>query len=117
LRQDQYVIKGSFKQPIYCLNAIKSFSSLRFEDNIEILPNGKIKDNSLISFMNPKHISALLCNYSRLKEDCYGKFYTDGYYLMEDLDSLVDKALKDKYPLYYSLLIYKIDGKQNIEIQ
>ena len=67
--------------------------------------------------MNPKHVSALLRNYSRLKEDCYGKFYTDGYYMMEVLEDLVDKSLKEKYPLYYKLLIYKIDGKSNLEIQ
>ena len=36
---------------------------------------------------------------------------------MEDLDRLIEKTLKDKYPLYYKLLIYKIDGKQNVEIQ
>ena len=117
MRQDQYVIKVSYKQPIFCLNAVKNFSSMNFDDNISVSPEGEIKDKSLISFMNPKHISALLRNYSRLKEDCYGKFYTDGYYLMESLDELVDKTLKEKYPLYYSLLIYKIDGKSNLEIQ
>lgn len=117
MRQDQYVIKTSYKQPIFCLNAVKNFSSMSFDDNISISQDGKIKDKSLISFMNPKHISALLRNYSRLKEDCYGKFYTDGYYMMEVLEELVDKALKEKYPLYYSLLIYKIDGKSNLEIQ
>ena len=36
---------------------------------------------------------------------------------MQDLDNLVDATLKDEYPLYYKLLIYKIDGKLNIEIQ
>lgn len=36
---------------------------------------------------------------------------------MEDLDVLVDDTLKEKYPLYYKLLIYKIDGKSNLEIQ
>ena len=117
MRQDQYVIKNSYKQPIYCLNAMKSFNNMRFDENITIQEDGTIKDKSLISFMNPKHISALLCNYSKLKEDCYGRFYTDGYFLMEDLDTLIDKTLKEKYPLYYSLMIYKIDGKQNIEIQ
>lgn len=117
MRQDQYVIKTSYKQPIFCLNAVKNFSSMSFDDSISISQNGKIKDKSLISFMNPKHVSALLRNYSRLKEDCYGKFYTDGYYMMESLDKIVDKALKEKYPLYYSLLIYKIDGKSNLEIQ
>lgn len=117
MRQDQYVIKTSYKQPIFCLNAVKNFSSMSFDNNVSISQDGKIKDKSLISFMNPKHVSALLRNYSRLKEDCYGKFYTDGYYMMESLDKLVDKALKEKYPLYYSLLIYKIDGKSNLEIQ
>lgn len=37
--------------------------------------------------------------------------------MMEDLDVLVEATLRDEYPLYYKLLIYKIDGKQNIEIQ
>ena len=117
MRQDQYVIKNSYKPPIYCLNAVKNFNNMRFDDCITVKKDGKIEDKSLISFMNPKHISALLCNYSKIKEECYGRFYTDGYFLMEDLDVLVDKTLKEKYPLYYSLMIYKIDGKQNIEIQ
>lgn len=117
MRQDQYVIKNSYKQPIYCLNAIKNFSMITFDDKVILHNNGTIEDKSLVSFFNPKHISALLCHYSQLKENCYGKFYTDAYYMMEDLDALIENALKEKYPLYYSLLIYKIDGKQNIEIQ
>ena len=37
---------------------------------------------------------------------------------MLDLDNLVEDTLNnDKYQLYYKLLIYKIDGKQNLEIQ
>lgn len=36
---------------------------------------------------------------------------------MLDLENAVDAALKDDYPLYYQLLIYKIDGKSNAEIQ
>ena len=37
---------------------------------------------------------------------------------MLDLDNLVEDTLNnEKYQLYYKLLIYKIDGKQNIEIQ
>ncbi len=36
---------------------------------------------------------------------------------MEDLDELVDAVMRDEYPLYYKLLIYKIDGKSNAEIQ
>lgn len=117
MRQDQYVIKNSYRQPMYFTNAIKSFSKTNFDEKIEITKDGEIKSNGLVSFFNPKHISALLCNYSKLKEDSWGKFWTDSYFLMEDLDTLIEKTLKDDYPLYYDLLIYKIDGKQNIEIQ
>lgn len=117
MRQDQYVIRSAYKPPIYCMNAIKSFSKIDFDENVSISRNDEIEDNSLVSFFNPKHISALLCNYSRLKEDAWGKFYSDSYFLMEDLDTLIEKTLRDSYPMYYDLLIYKIDGKQNLEIQ
>lgn len=116
MRQDQYVIKMAYKQPIYCVNAAASFHSMSFEDNIAVV-GGEIHDSSLISLTNPAHVSALLRNYSRLKEDCYGKFYTDGYYLMEDLDYLIDNHIKKQYPLYFKILVYKIDGKKNIQIQ
>ena len=117
MRQDQYVIRSAYKPPIYCMNAIKSFSKIDFDENVSISGNDEIEDNSLVSFFNPKHISALLCNYSRLKEDAWGKFYSDSYFLMEDLDTLIEKTLRDSYPMYYDLLIYKIDGKHNLEIQ
>lgn len=117
MRQDQYVIKNSYRQPMYCMNAIKSFSKIDFDEHITINEKGEVQSDGLITLFNPKHVSALLCNYSKLKEDCWGKFFSDSYYLMEDLDNLVERTLKEKYPLYYDLLIYKIDGKQNVEIQ
>ena len=117
MRQDQYVIKNSYRQPMYCMNAIKSFSKIDFDEHIKINEKGEVQSDGLITLFNPKHVSALLCNYSKLKEDCWGRFSSDSYYLMEDLDNLVERTLKEKYPLYYDLLIYKIDGKQNIEIQ
>ena len=117
MRQDQYVIKNSYRQPMYCMNAIKSFSKIDFNENITINEKGEVQSDGLITLFNPKHVSALLCNYSKLKEDCWGRFSSDSYYLMEDLDNLVERTLKEKYPLYYDLLIYKIDGKQNVEIQ
>lgn len=117
MRQDQYVIRSAYKPPIYCMNAIKSFSKIDFDENVSISGDDEIEDNSLVSFFNPKHVSALLCNYPRLKEDAWGKFYSDSYFLMEDLDTLIEKTLRDSYPMYYDLLIYKIDGKQNLEIQ
>lgn len=117
MRQDQYVLKSAYRQPMYMMNVTKSFSKLQLDGKITITEDGQVKSTELVSLFDQKHVSALLCNYSKLKEDAWGKFSSDSYYLMEDLDNLIERTLKDKYPLYYDLLIYKIDGKQNIEIQ
>jgi hypothetical protein len=57
-----------------------------------------------------------LCNYSRLKQEGYGHFDGDLYYLMEVFDECADKALKN-YPIYEEIVTCKIDGLQNAEIQ
>lgn len=117
MRQDQYVIKSAYKPVTYSLNLIKNLSNLDLSDRIEINEQGNIVNKGLISLFNPKHVSILLCNYSKIKMDCDGKFNSDIYYLMRDLEDAVDSALKEDYPLYYDLLIYKIDGKSNLQIQ
>ena len=117
MRQDQYVIKNAYKKPIYCLNGIKSFAKLDLSEKISIDEKGVVTSTVLVNLYDPKHVSVLLCNYSKIKEDVWDRFSCDSYYLMQDLDTVVDKALKEKHPLYYDLVIYKIDGKQNIEIQ
>ena len=117
MRQDQYVIKSSYHQPMYCMNAIKSFSKLDLSEEITIDEKGNVHSTALISLFEPKHVSALLCNYSKLKESAWGHFISDSYYLMEDLDTLIENTLRENYPLYYDIVIYKIDGKQNVEIQ
>lgn len=117
MRQDQYVLRSSFRQPIYCMNIVKSFNKVDLDEKIIITEKGEVKSNGLLSLFDPVHVSALLCNYARLKEDAWGNFFGDSYFLMEDLDTLIDKTLKENFPLYYDLLIYKIDGRQNAEIQ
>ena len=116
MRQDQYVIKAAYRPVYCCTNAIKNFTTINFCGKVTV-KNNKIEDTSLISLFNPTHVSALLCNYSKLKESSYGNFNADGYYLMEDLDILIEKTLKQKYPLYFDIVVYKIDGKQNVTIQ
>jgi len=116
LRQDQYIIKNHYHPQLYCTNLTKSFSSIDFGENITINADGTLTSDGLISFIYPKHISALLCHYSQLKESAWSCFQSDAYYLMEDFDQLTDDALKD-YPLYYDIMVFKIDGKTNTEIQ
>ena len=115
--QEQYSIKNNIKQPIFSSNIAKSFAKVSFNEEITLDENDMPVSNSFCSFFNPKHISALLCNYSALKAEAYDKFDNDCYYLMMDLENLVDKALMEDYPMYYDLLIYKIDGRSNAEIQ
>ena len=117
MRQDQYIIKNAYRKPMYCINALKTFGKLDLSEEIYFDEKGEAYSTGMISLFNPKHISALLCHYVKLKEQVWGNFSSDAYYLMEDLDVLVDKTLKEKYPLYYDLVIAKIDGKSNLEIQ
>lgn len=119
MHQEQYIIKDSCK-PVMATapsSSIKNLTRTNLEETITFDENQEPVSNCLVSFFRPEQISALLCNYSSLKEDCWGHFTWDFWYLMEDLDNLVDLTLKDDYPLYYKLLIYKIDGKSNLEIQ
>lgn len=117
MRKDQYVLKSSYRKPIYFMNAIKSFNNINFEQKITINEDGSLKVDGNFSFLIPEHVQALLCNYSKIKQNSWGKFESDSYYLIQDLQNLIDLTLKDDYALYYDLLIYKIDGKTNQQIQ
>lgn len=117
MRQDQYVLKNAFKQPINCKSLTKSLAKLNLDEKINIAEDGSIVSSSPVNFFNPAHIVAILCNYSGLKMETWDKFNTDVKWMLLDFENLVDKALKEKYPMYYKLIIYKIDGKTNLEIQ
>ena len=118
MHQEQYIIKDAIKGvSAFSKATAKSLTKTDLKEEIYIDENGEPISDCLVSFFNPEHLCALLCNYSALKEECWGKFNWDFWYLMEDLDALVEKTLRDKYPLYYKLLIYKIDGLSNADIQ
>ena len=117
MRRDQYVLKQMFKQPLYAthLTRGKSFSIDLYE-NITFDENGDPVNNGPVSFFNPKHVSAILCNYDILKEGLSHSFSNDFYYLLEDFDKLCAAALVH-YPMYRDIIKYKIAGKSNLEIQ
>lgn len=115
--QDQYVIRNSYRSQHSAAANNSTISYPTFEDHIEVEPDtGKIIDHSLISFFNPTHIVAIFSNYSRLKQDAWGAFNNDTFYMMVDFDHICDLALAD-YPMYQDLVTYKIDGLTNQEIQ
>ena len=116
LRKDQYVIKDCYRKPVRLSHITRSKNFKKMDDSYTFAEDGSLIPSG-VSFADPKVVSALLCNYSKLKEETYSKFTSDAYYMMQDLDNLVDAALAEDYPMYYELLIYKIDAKSNLEIQ
>lgn len=117
MRQDQYVLKSAYRKPIFFMKTIKNFSKIKIDEKIFLDEKGEVCSDGFINLYNPEHVSLLLCNYSKLKQDAYTDFDSDIRWLIWDLENIVDKTLEKEYPLYYDLLIYKIDGKQNQEIQ
>ena len=117
MQQDQYIIKGAYKKAIYMMNVVKSISKINLDEYISIDEKGSVHSDGLINFYDEKSVSAILCNYSKLVEDGWDKLNDDLKWMMMDFDNLVDATLQEKYPLYYDLVIYKIDGRQNAEIQ
>jgi hypothetical protein len=69
-----------------------------------------------ISLLDPQVCEAILCNYSKLKQDSWENFEGDVWYLLIAFDDLSEKALRP-FPLYERLVEYKIDGMQNKDIQ
>lgn len=116
MRKDQYIIKQAYQRPIIPIKLTRGGSHfLSLDDTSYLDENQKIVIQGM-SLMDPKVVSAILCNYSRLKQDSSENFEGDTWYLIQDFEQLCDKALRND-PLYMRIVECKIDGMQNIEIQ
>ena len=116
LRKDQYIIKNAYKKPIVFTQAVRSSKNyIPLDGEITIDESGRAVGTG-VTLIDPAVCSAILCNYSRLKQDSWGNFESDTWYLIYDFENVCDRALKD-YPLYMRIVEYKIDGMQNIDIQ
>lgn len=115
LRRDQYIIKAAYRRPVNLTKITHSRNKIALEDGYYMDENGYPKPIGF-SFLNPEVCSAVLCNYSKLKEDSYDDFEGDMWYLIYDFENLCDRAL-EKYPLYQRIVEYKIDGMPNNDIQ
>ena len=116
MRKDQYIIKNAYRVPVQNMSPTHSSSYIHLDDTTHEFDEEGFPIPEGISFMNPEVCSAILCNYSKLKQDSSEAFLGDTWYMMRDFDSLSDRALRD-YPLYERLVDLKIDGLQNIDIQ
>lgn len=116
MRKDQYVIKNSYRKPIVPNKLTRSSHIIKLEDTTCEFDEDGYPIPGGVSLLNPEVCSAILCNYSRLKEESWDKFDGDTWYLIYDFERLCDKALEN-YPIYQKIVEYKIDGLQNIDIQ
>ena len=116
MRKDQYLIKNAYRKPIVFNKLTRSRNFIRLEDKTCRFDADGYPIPEGVSLLDPAVCSAILCNYSRLKQDSSDQFEGDLYYLMDAFDEIADVALKD-YPLYEKIVECKVDGLQNIQIQ
>ena len=116
MRKDQYVIKNAYRRPIVPNKLTRSTHVIMLPDETSSFDEEGYPIPKGVSLLNPVVCSAILCNYSRLKEDSFDRFEGDLYYLMLAFDEIADKALKE-YPLYEKIVECKVDGLQNTQIQ
>lgn len=120
MRKDQYLIKQAYQQPITIQKRTRNLHApVALDDNSSMVQNSNGEyelDIQGISLMDPRVTEAILCNYSKLKQDCYGQFNGDMWYLMESFEEISDVALKD-FPIYTRIVELKIDKQTNVEIQ
>lgn len=115
MRKDQYIIKQAYQRPVIPCKLIRSIFSHTALDDESYLDGQKVVIKG-VSLMDPNVISAILCNYSKLKEDSYDQFDGDMWYLIQSFENICDQALEE-FPIYQRIVELKIDKRQNNEIQ
>lgn len=101
MRRDQYVLKNSFRQPIFGKGSPGNIGTQIHYD---------------ISLQVPEQVLELLVQYANLKIEFKDDNNSDIKWILEDLDRLIIKSLSSKPTLFY-ILQQKIIGSSNIEIR
>ena len=116
MRKDQYIIKNAYRKPNGIMHLVRSKHYHQLEDTTNKFDDKGLPIPGGVSMMNPKVVSMILCNYSKLKQDSWDQLASDTWHVMYDFDILCGDALEE-YPMYEKIVQYKIDGLQNVEIQ
>ena len=75
-RKDQYVIKQAYKPPVQAMHLIHSEHHTELLEEITFDKDGYHIPHD-VSLLNPAICSAILCNYSKLKENSWSDFFGD----------------------------------------
>ncbi|NMA73813.1 MAG: hypothetical protein GX963_06545, partial [Bacteroidales bacterium] len=104
LSQTQYLVKDAYLKPM------KSKNSSIAEPPI-------LDWCSLLDFKDWNIVKAFLHNYSELKTNSDQKIQSDMFWILKDFEELADKALQEREPMLYDIMLCKIMNMQNKDIQ
>lgn len=117
MRQQQYLLKEMFNPTMKKASAAHAGSNrIEISDDVYFDKNGDPASNAVVTFFNPDHICAILCNYEILQNQLAHKYSSDFHYLMRDFNKLMAEGLAP-YPAYLTIAQAKIKGFSNAEIQ
>lgn len=117
MRQQQYILKDFYYQPIRSTTASRTDTThITLDEEVYFDEKGEPTSDALVSFFKPEHISAILCNYEALKHWTAHRHNNDFYYLMKAFDKLLEDALAAT-PAYMTLVRAKSRGMSNAEVQ
>ena len=117
MRQDQYVIRNAAKEPVRANFLIKSIAKLNLDEYVYLDAEGEVRSTGIINLYTPHHVSALLCNYTELYQETFENLDSDIRWILEDMTDLINRSIRVTHPLLFDIMIYKIDGYTNEEIQ
>lgn len=112
-----YLIKSSYKiGTTISTNKTQYLANIDIPEEIEWV-DGYPKSKSLLSLLNPDHVSFLLQYYQPLKEESWYLLESDMLWHLIDLEEVASAALEKKYPMLWDILIWKVDGNSNKQIR
>ncbi|MBE6148187.1 MAG: hypothetical protein E7167_01545 [Firmicutes bacterium] len=71
MRKDQYIIKNAYRKPNGIMHLVRSKHYHQLEDTTHEFDDKGLPIPKGVSMLNPKVVSMILCNYSRLKQDSW----------------------------------------------
>jgi hypothetical protein len=77
--------KNAYRKPIIPTKLIHSKQRIALDGTINLTSSGDI-EYSGFTFLNPEVCEVVLCNYSKLKEDSWGNFENDTWYMINDFE-------------------------------
>lgn len=88
---------------------------IEIPEHITFDEDGYPHSDAIISLLRPDHVSLLLKYYQPLKIQLEGQVHSDLYWILDELDSLIDQTLR-QHPVLFDLFYWKTNKYTNEEI-